>query len=750
MTLLWFSAGYALADLLGVYLPWSLWRLPAAALAAAVWFLLRHRERGGALRPAALGLAVSLLWLTGYGAAFHAPAVELANRTVRLEAVATGWPERTDYGVRVPVKAGETGERKVRALFYGEEDLLSLRPGDRLESVAYCTPADRVRGEESLYYTAKGILLRAKGYGEATVTAWERFPLRYAPVYGARLLEERIDRLYPEKQAGLLRALLAGDRSGLTEIDRHNFSRAGLGHAVVISGLHVSFLVGLLSLFLKPGRKGTFAAMTALLVLFCLMTGSAPGTVRAVVLCAFALLAREVGREYSALTGLAAALLLLLAWNPWAGADAGLQFSFLSTLGILVFGQRWASAWTERVPRRARTWVRPLAGVAAVSLSAMLFTVPLSALYFRQVSLAAPLSNLLAGWAVAASFAGGLLSVLGSVVLFPLGQALAAAVSLPVRFFFWIAGRMSRLPLAALTLDSVYYRLWLCFVYLLLILWLFLPGKGKRPVLPACAGAAALCLAVLLTAGSAQRQDLMVTALDVGQGQSVAICAGRSAVLVDCGGSLSPGDAAAGWFQSMGRRSLDLLVLTHFDEDHACGVPELMGRIRVRAAAVPDVDRDSPLRQEIEEEAARQGIPVYYVTKESAVSLDRAELTLMPPVQEEGENNELCLSVLFSAGDWDGLITGDMSMEGEALLLSRYDLPDLEMLVAGHHGSRYATGEALLKKLAPETVLISVGYNSYGHPAPETLERLERAGASVYRTDQLGNVTVYARPKEAT
>ena len=751
MTLLWFAAGYALADLLGVYLPCSFWRLPAAVLGAGVWILLRRRGTGRAvLRPAVLGLAVSLLWLTVYGAVFHAPAEELANRTVRLEAVATDWPERTDYGVRIPVKAGEEDGRRVRALFYGEDELLSMRPGDRLESIAYCTPADRIRGEESLYYASKGILLRTRGYGEATVIPWARFPLRYAPAYGARLLEERIDRLYPGKQAGLLRALLAGDRSGLEEMDRHNFNRAGLGHAVVISGLHVSFLVGLLSQFLRPGRRGTFAVMTVLLALFCLMTGSAPGTVRAVVLCAFALLARETGRDYSALTGLSAALLLLLVLNPWAGADAGLQFSFLSTLGILAFGQRWNGAWMRRLPRRARKWARPAISVAAVSLSAMVFTVPLSALYFRQISLAAPLSNLLAGWAVAAAFLGGLISVLGSVILFPLGQAVALLVGLPVRFFFRTAAWMSGLPLAALTLDSVYYRLWLVFVYLLLILWLAVPGKGKRPVLPVCAGAAALCLSVLLTAGSIQRQDLTVTALDVGQGQSVALCSGRSAVLVDCGGTLSPGDTAAGWIQSMGRSTLDLLVLTHFHEDHAGGVPELMGRVRVRALAVPDVDRESPLRQEIEAEAARQGIPVYYVTQESAVSLDKAELILVPPVQEEGDSNEQCLSVLCSAGNWDGLLTGDMPLEGEELLLSRYALPDLELFVAGHHGSRYATGEALLQALSPETVVISVGYNSYGHPAPETLDRLRRAGAAVYRTDQLGNVTIYARPKEAT
>ena len=180
------------------------------------------------------------------------------------------------------------------------------------------------------------------------------------------------------------------------------------------------------------------------------------------------------------------------------------------------------------------------------------------------------------------------------------------------------------------------------------------------------------------------------------------------------------------------------------------GVPELLARLDVGGIAVPDVDEDSVIRREIEAIALEKDIPIYYITRESAVDLDKGQLTLLPPVQAEGDSNEQCLSVLCSVGDWDALLTGDMPIEGEEQLLAQYDLPDLELFVAGHHGSKYATGKALLEALTPETVLISVGYNSYGHPAPETLDRLAEAGAAVYRTDQLGDLTVYAHPKEVT
>ena len=744
MTLVWFTAGAALAALLGVYLPGTAWPLPVGLGCAALGFLLKGVKRWPPLRRALFGAAVALVWLTGYGALFQAPAQALEYRTVRLEAVVAQWPEETDYGVRIAVKAGEEGGRKVSALFYGDTNLAGLRPGDQLSCVAYCTPADKVRGQESLYYTAKGVLLQAKSYGEVTVTRPQRLPPRYALTILAGQIRDQIDRLYPASQAGFLHALLTGDKTGLDTVAQNNFNRVGLGHVVVISGLHVSYLLGFLTLFLSPKKKPALVLLLVILALFCLMTGSGPGTVRATILCTLALLAPRVGRDYHALTGLCFALLVLLAANPYAIANAGLQFSFLSTLGILLFGQRWNRIWLEKLPKPWRRWARPPVGVAAISLSAMVLTVPLSALYFGRFSLVAPLSNLLTAWAVTLIFVGGVVSVAAGAVLFPLGQGLAALVGLPIRFFLWYAGQASRLGLAAVDLDRGYYALWALFVYGVVALYLLVPAKGKRPIVPVCACAATLCLSALLTAQTALRQELALTILDVGQGQSIVVNARGTRALIDCGGSLDPGDRAATYLQSQGRSTLDLLILTHFHEDHAGGVLELMDRVQVGAIAMPDVDQDSSLRQAIEAKAAQQGIPIHYITENTLVTLGQAQLTLYRPVEGSSDSNEQCLSILCAKDGWEALITGDMPSEAEAQLAAREDLPNLEVLVAGHHGSKYATSDTLLAAVTPETVVISVGYNAYGHPAPETLERIAAIGAAVYRTDWHGTVTVQA------
>ena len=129
--------------------------------------------------------------------------------------------------------------------------------------------------------------------------------------------------------------------------------------------------------------------------------------------------------------------------------------------------------------------------------------------------------------------------------------------------------------------------------------------------------------------------------------------------------------------------------------------------------------------------------------------LGGAVLSLYPPVGE-GDLNEQGLTALCSAGDFDVLITGDMAGSTERKLVGQYDLPDIEVLVVGHHGSRYSSTDAFLQQVRPETAIISVGDNSYGHPTQEAMDRLSRNGAAVYRTDRQGGITVYAQSGEET
>ena len=236
-----------------------------------------------------------------------------------------------------------------------------------------------------------------------------------------------------------------------------------------------------------------------------------------------------------------------------------------------------------------------------------------------------------------------------------------------------------------------------------------------------------------------------VTALDVGQGQSILVRSGRFLTLVDCGGDGydSAGDTAADYLTDRGVGRLDLLALTHFHDDHANGVAQLLRRVDVDTLAIPDVEPDSTLWQEIVSLAQERGTEILYIQSDTTLDLGEGRTIRLIAPLGSGETNEEGLTVLASQGEFDVLVTGDMGSDVEELLLRHTQLPELEVLAVGHHGSKYSTSQALLDQTRPECALISVGAdNRYGHPAQETVERIAAAGAEIYRTDVSGTITV--------
>lgn len=746
--LLLLSAAFASACLISLLLPVRLSLL--LGLVALLLFAATRLFAGQHVRLLWLsfGLFLGFLWFFLYSTLFYVPSQNFAHKTIRLEAVVTQFPTKTEYGISVCVRGGEANGRSFPLRLYLGSEWDTLRPGDRISTIAHCTSTAQIAGAERFSLRSKGIYLFAQSYGAVQVQRAEHMPLRYAPSYLASWVRDQVFSLYHEDTAPLLLALLTGWQEELSSQARNDFSRSGLAHVVSVSGMHISFLAGTLGLLLGQRKRKSIFIQIAVIFFFAAMTGNCPGALRAAFLCSSTLLASLFGRRVDALTSLSASLLILLLANPFSVANAGLQFSFAATLGIYLLGQPLYRAWRKKLPKTGERFLAPLLSVLAISLGAMVFTTPLTALYFGQVSFVAPLSNLLTNVLVFAAFMGGILSVLFSALFAPLGSMLAILTELPARLFLALAHWFSKLPFAAVALTSVYYLCFFAFLYAILALWLYAwYRKEARPLIPLCSITISFCVSLLLTNHSLTAKPFSLSALDVGQGQSIVLTSGSYRALVDCGGTKDAGAVAANYLQSFGFQRLDLLVLTHYHEDHANGLSELLSRIKLSCIALPESEKDSPERKEIEALAQQYHCKLLYISEETTIAFGRAELCLFPPLSHTGDN-EVGLSLLSSYGDWDALITGDMSEDLEHLLLHSYDLPTLELLVLGHHGSRYATSKELLAATTPERALVSVGKNSYGHPAPETLFRLQEAGTILYRTDTLGTVTVFAPETE--
>ena len=742
---MWFALPFGAGCALCLYLLPETARLWSALAALALGALLLYGKRAEAVRLAAFGCAAGIIWFTGYAALYLAPAEALAGSRHILEVELTDYPEETGSGARVRVRMeGLRGG----VIYYGDAGLLTLEPGNRLLVQARCYSAETIAGEESGYFLSKGVFLRLYGSGEPlAVVRGNAGSWRYLPARLARWMRESAGRLFAPRTGALITALLTGERDGLGPQEYTDLSEAGLMHITAVSGLHCGFLIGLLGVLVLRRQKLTALLGYPVLLLYMAMVGCTPSVVRACVMVGFLLLAPLAGREGDAPTSLAAALLVILLANPFAAASVSLQLSFAAVAGLLLPARgiyRGLEGFRPKELHKAagKCWTFLAASLSA-SLGVMAATAPLSAVYFGTLSLASPLANLMVLWMAPALFACALAAVvLGG--LFPPLAVLAAVPEVMAEYLLWAAGWLAKLPG-----HSVYFTrpaLWLWLLGTYVLLGLCLAVRGRRWKWGAALALSAVCL-LAVKAGprmEVRGDRLTAVAVDVGQGASMLFRSGGRTALVDCGSLNSARDAGmrtAVVMDTYGWDRVDCAVLTHYHDDHAGGLAWLLARVEVGELLLPQLSggEQAVLQGDVLALAEAYGVPVRYIEEVTETPLGDACLTVYPPAAEGGANEE-GLTVLCTAGEHDVLITGDMNAATEKKLIAQYQLPDVEVLLAGHHGSKYSTSQELLEAVTPELGIISVGQNRFGHPTQEAMDRMREAGMTIRRTDEEGDI----------
>lgn len=742
-----FSAGVFLAALL----PWNGWQLYAAGgvlLLALAWLFAARKQkyfRRGLL--ILLPLAVSLAYFAGYDHLVRQPIENRCGAASDFTATVCDWPQATERGARVTVEL--EGYHRARAVLYGEAELLAARPGDTVTGTAQWQSAVHFDSDDVTHFNARGVYALLYGREDVRLSAGDGDALRWLPQRAGKAFREKVAAIWDDARvSGFLTAELTGDKSAMDDGDYLAMQETGLAHLFAVSGLHCAFLVTLLALLISRRQRLLCAVTIPLLLFYMVMVGMSPSVVRACIMQIFLLIAPLFRRGSDPLTSLAAALLVILLCNPFAAASVSLQLSFSATLGMVLLSPRLyklLTGWYKGKCRPLRTALCFVAANLSATLSAVVFTAPLTAWYFRIFVLVAPLSSLLAVPAAGWSFMAAFVTVLLGFVWLPLASLLGWISWALVRYILWIANGMMSWRYHAVYFTNPYLIYWLLFLYAAFIGCAATPD-GKRKYLLA----SALSVLTLTAAIWVNRQDyqygvLTALTLDVGQGESVILTSGGETALVDCGSSNSykdPGGLAADTLHSMGVRELSAVVVTHYHADHTNGLYEVLRRIPVQTVYLPDIEDEYGVRERLVSLAEEKGAQVTYVTKETADTLGDTVLTIYPPVQSGGDLNELGLTALASAGDFDLLITGDMSGSTEKKLVETYALPDIEVLVVSHHGSRYSSNIRFLKSVTPEAAVISVGDNNYGHPSEETLQRLLAVGADIWRTDQQGTIRI--------
>lgn len=731
--LMWFTIGFAGACGLCVYVlpfPWIRLALISAGIAGCVLALLDKLfpvlRRIGLVF---LGCALGFFWYSGFQTRYLAAPAALDGKTETVTIRTADYGTETEYGFSVEGRLPLEG-RSYRVRMYLKETE-PLEPGCLITGpfrFAVTAPEE----DPVSYLSGDGIFLIARQEKKVTIAAdpEETFLDQIARL--RQWIRDALHSCFPADAEPFARALLLGDTGLLDYETDTDFKISGIRHVIAVSGLHVSILTALLAAVTFRKRYWMPPVGLIMLFLFAALAGFTPSVSRACIMSGLMLLALLTDREYDGATALSFAVLVMLVCNPLAVTSVSLQLSAASVAGIYLFNPRilpWLQsllpdAGESKWKRKIKYW---FTSSISITLSAMTLTTPLCACYFGMVSLVGIVTNLLVLWIVSSIFYGIMAVCLLYGVWPSAAQIFGTIIAWPIRYVLATAGVLADVPLAAVYTDSVYIVLWLGFVYLLLAVFLF--SKKRSPVQLLCSGVLALCIALL--ASWTEPGDTRVTILDVGQGQCILLQNGKQNYLVDCGGDsdAKTADIAAGYLLSHGISRLDGMILTHMDRDHAGGAAYLLSRVDTELLILPPVYSELSAGETV------------YVTQDLHLQAGEATMTVYA-ANFPGTANEKSLCVLFDTEKCDILITGDRDGFGERMLLRNAELPPVDILVAGHHGSKHSTCEELLQAVSPEIVCISVGVNAYGHPAPELLQRIAAAGCTVYRTDKHGTIQI--------
>ncbi|MEN8214374.1 MAG: DNA internalization-related competence protein ComEC/Rec2 [Pseudomonadota bacterium] len=532
----------------------------------------------------------------------------------------------------------------------------------------------------------------------------------------------------PSPERAVLNALLIGDRSGLNDSEWQLFRATGTSHLIAISGLHIGLVAlmtwmlvtflwrhaGRLPLWLPSPIAGAWAALIAA-ASYAMLAGFSIPTQRALVMTAVFSFALILRRNSSSLDAVALALLLVLMLDPRSVLSAGFWLSFMAVIAILLLIRRY--------PRwgRWKLWM-------AIQGGLFVALIPVLAFWDFPASPIGPLVNLVAvPWFSFVIVPGVLLTALLLALSIPGADLLLNLL------LHGIAATLQAMEFAAMQSDLITLSMPPWWMALLAGIGALLLLLGRRWYWRA---AGLPLLLMLIWPRSPSVDNLAVTVLDVGQGQSVVIETANHTLVYDLGPIFPSGfntaeSVVTPWLLSRGRQHIDMLVLSHDDNDHTGGAQQFDERMEVLSTV------------------SGQQMPQYALHSESCHGTGPWQWDgvffrfLTTPIKPINDNDASCILLLEHSGG-RVLITGDVTRRIEQALLKQHgDALHADLVTIPHHGSRTSSSPAFVKQVAAKYSIVSAGWKSrYGLPKADILQRWQESGAQVDNTAAAGAIRI--------
>lgn len=676
-------------------------------------------------------------------------------------------------------------------LLYGSEENLKLGQHIVFQGVVkeLKEPTNPGQFNQKQYQRARGVIFCVNK------VKIKRKSRRYSRLLeGLEEIKRKINNGYQQvlskKSAGLLMAMVTGEKSELDAHIKQLYQEQGIAHILAISGLHIA-LVGR-NLFQNMRKRGMAYFISGgiaigFLVLYCLMIGKSASVVRAFVMLVVFLVGEIIGRSYDMITAMSLSAGILILQNPYCITDTGFLLSFGAILGIgvcypvyfkeHVMQKRENRAenetgkqekkkermnWKTGEIQEGNQWyqgvIQGLQESFFISLSIQIVTLPVLIHTFYGISVYSIFLNLFVipsmSFLLPSAMIGGVISMFslfwGKLCLYP------AVVILTIYEF--LCEGMDRIPNSFYVTGELPIRFYIMYYVVFIIIGVLWKKREKKKLyIFLLFGMAFLCFDIpyelfMIQPMSAykptdRQKRMRIICADVGQGDGLLFqLPNRHVYLLD-GGSSDVKDVGTYRLLPMlhyyGITSLEGAIVTHLDADHYNGMEQLFGKIKIKQLFLPKLEEKDEEYRELEQLALQYGTKIYYLAEGDRMREKEIEFQWISPARTAQKDNRNDNSQVFflQYKEFCGVFTGDVGEDREEELLEQ--VKPCTVLKVGHHGSKHSSSSAFLEKVCPKYALISYGVgNRYGHPNIETIERLQKQGTKIYETGKSGAIFI--------
>ncbi|PKJ57045.1 DNA internalization-related competence protein ComEC/Rec2 [Bacillus sp. SN10] len=569
-----------------------------------------------------------------------------------------------------------------------------------------------------------------------------------------------VTEMFPEQSGAFMNALVFGDRQQMTFEVEEQYQQFGLVHLLAISGSHIVLLMVIVYFILL--RSGVTREIATVCLIFCIplymiLAGASPSVIRASITGVLMLIAFICSIRLSSLDALSITAICMLIFDPYLVFNIGFQFSFVGSFALLL-----------SAPLLLESGNGVIRNSIYISLISQLVSTPILLYHFGYYSPYSILLNILYVPFLSLIVLPCSIVILICIPIIPfLAKSFANVLSIGLNLSNDLLSYCESLPFTRLNFGQTPILLVILYcvsIISVLMIWERRMSKGMMSI----------SVGIFLFISTCHyvypyfRESGSVTFLDVGQGDAILIRLpyDQEIYLIDTGGTIRANkeewqrkkhefsvgnDILIPYLQKEGIKKIDKLIVTHGDADHIGAAQELLSNITVKEVVFGRKEQEAILEKVVKKQALEKEVKISEVGEGESWSVNEAEFFVLAPTGKERSENNASIVLWAKLGGITWLFTGDLEEEGEKGLVATY--PDLraDVLKVAHHGSNTSSITPFLSAVQPNIAIISVGErNRYGHPHKEVIERFEKMGIEIWRTDKQGAISYVFKGERGT